>query len=79
MYFITCKVCGSHYVGSTSTKLGRDFNNHKSCLRAHSRKSAIDKKSDDFTYKRFHGLGHHGLQDVGVQIIDLVNGKRNVL
>jgi len=33
MYFITCKVCGSHYVGSTSTKLGRDFNNHKSCLR----------------------------------------------
>lgn len=48
-------------------------------LRGYSRKSAIDKKSDDFTYKHFHGLGHHGLQDVGVQIIDLVNGKRNVL
>lgn len=43
VYFITCKVCGSQYVGSTSTKLER-FNNHKSCLRAHSRKLAIDKK-----------------------------------
>ena len=70
VYLITCKVCGLQYVGSTSTKFRLRFNNHKSRLRAHSRKSNIDKESDDFVYKHFHSTGHHGLRDVSVQIID---------
>ena len=72
VYLINCKICGMHYVGSTRTKLWLRFNNHKSRLRAHSRKSNIDKESDDFVYKHFHGPGHHGLRDVSVQIIDKV-------
>ena len=69
VYLIICKVCGQQYVGSTSTKFRLRFNNHKSRLRAHSRKSNIDKESDKIIYKHFHGPGHHGLQDVSVQII----------
>ena len=72
---ITCKVCGLQYVGSTSTKFRLRFNNHKSRLRAHSRKSNIDKESDDFVYKHFHGPGHHGLRDVSVQIIHKVHNN----
>ena len=56
------------YVGSTSTKFRLRFNNHKSRLRAHSRKSNIDKESNDFIYKHFHGV-----RDVSVQIIDKVH------
>ena len=59
VYLITCKVCELQYVASTSTKLRLRFNNHKSRLRVHSRKSNIDKESDDIVYKHFHGPGHH--------------------
>ena len=79
MYLITCKVCGLQYVGSISTKFRLRFNNHKSRLRAHSRKSKIDKESDDFVYKHFHGPGHHGLQDVSVQIIDKVQNNEKLV
>lgn len=78
IYIITCKVCGLQYVGSTSTKFRLRFNNHKSRLRAHSRKSNIDKESDDFVYKHFHGPGHHGLRDVSVQIIDKVHNNEKL-
>ena len=75
MYLITCKVCGLQYVGSTSTKFRLRFYNHKRRLRAHSRKSNIDKESDDFVYKHSHGPGHHGLRDVSVQMIDNVHNN----
>ena len=78
VYLITCKVCGLQYVGSTSTKFRLRFNNHKSRLRAHSRKCNIDKESDDFVYKHFHGPGHHGLRDVSVQIIDKVHNNEKM-
>ena len=78
IYIITCKVCGLQYVGSTSTKFRLRFNNHKSRLRAHSRESNIDKESDDFVYKHFHGPGHHGLRDVSVQIIDKVHNNEKL-
>ena len=71
-------ICGLQYVGSTSTKFRLRFNNHKSRLRAHSRKSYIDKESDDFVYKHFHGPGHHGLRDVSVQIIDKVHNNEKL-
>ena len=51
VYLIICKVCGFLYVGSTSTKFRLRFNNHKSRLRAHSSKSTIHKRSDDFIYQ----------------------------
>ena len=79
VYLITCKVCGLRYVGSTSTKFRLRFNNHKSRLRAHSRKSNIDKESDDFVYKHFHGPGHHGLQDVSIQIIDKIHNNEKLV
>ena len=66
------------YVGSTSTKFRLRFNNHKSRLRAHSQKCNIDKESDDFVYKHFHGPGHHGLRDVSVQIIDKVHNNEKL-
>ena len=78
MYLITCKVCGLQYVGSTSTKFRLRLNKHKSRLRAHSRKSNIDRESDDLVFKHFHGPGHHGLQDVSVQIIDKVHNNEKL-
>ena len=78
VYLINCKVCGLQYVGSTSTKFRLRFNNRKSRLRAHSRKSNIDKESDDFVYKDFHGPGHHGLRVVSVQIIDKVHNNEKL-
>ena len=73
VYLLTCNVCGLQHVGSPSTNFRLRFNTHKSRLRAHSRKSHIDKESDDFVYEHFHGPGHHGLRDVSVQIIDKVH------
>ena len=78
VYLITCKVCRLQYVGSTSTKFRLRFNNHKSRLGAHSRASNIDRESDDFVYKHFHGPGHQGLQYVSVQIIDKVHNNEKL-
>ena len=73
VYLINCKVCGFQYVGSTTTKFRLRFNNHKSRLRAHSRMLAVDKESDDLVYRHFYSLGHHGLSDVHIQLVDKVN------
>ena len=72
VYLITCKVCRLQYVGSTSTKFTCTlrFNNHKSRLGAYSGESTVNGACDGFTCKHFHGPEHHGLQDVGVRIID---------
>ena len=79
VYLINCKVCGFQYVGSTTTKFRLRFNNHKSRLRAHSRMLAVDKESDDLVYRHFYSLGHHGLSDVRIQLIDKVNDKDDLL
>lgn len=79
VYLISCKVCGFQYVGSTTTKFRLRFNNHKSRLRAHSRTSAVNKESDDLIYKHFYSHGHHGLQDVSIQLKDKVNAKDDLL
>ena len=34
---------------------------------------AVDKKSDDLVYRHFYSLGHHGLSDVHIQLVDKVN------
>ena len=36
---------------------------------------AVDKESDDLVYRHFYSLGHHGLSDVRIQLIDKVNDK----
>ena len=79
VYLMNCKVCGLQYVGSTTTKFRLRFNNHKSRLRAHSKMSAARKESDDLVYKHFHGHGHHGLQDISIQLIDKVNVKEDLI
>ena len=79
VYLINCKACGFQYVGSTTTKFRLRFNNHKSRLRAHSRMLTVDKESDDLVYRHFYGLGHHGLSDVRIQLIDKVNDKDDLL
>ena len=79
VYLISCKVCGFQYVGSTTTKFRLRFNNHKSRLRAHSKMSAANKENDDLVYRHFYGPGHHGLQDVSIQLIDKVNAREDLL
>ena len=78
VYLITCKVCRLQYVGSTSTKFRLRFNNYKSRLSAHSRSTNIDRESDGFVYKHFHGPGHQGLQNVSVQIINKVHNNEKL-
>lgn len=72
-------MCGLQYVGSTTTKLRLRFNNHKSRLRAHSKMSAANKDKDDTIYKNFHSDGHHGLQDVEINLTDKVNAKEDLV
>ena len=79
VYLISCKVCGFQYVSSTTTKFTLRFNNHKSHLRAHFKMSAANRESNDLVYKHFYGHGHHGLQDVSIQLIDKVNAKEDLL
>ena len=31
---------------------------------------AVDKESDDLVYRHFYSLGHHGISDVRIQLID---------
>ena len=40
---------------------------------------AVDKESDDLVYRHFYSLGHHGLSDVRMQLIDKVNDKDDLL
>ena len=41
--------------------------------------SAVNKESNDLIYTHFYSDGHHGLQDVSIQLIDKVNAKDDVL
>ena len=47
-----------------------DVHDHKSRLRAHTRLSNGDKSKDDLIYRHFHAPGHHGLEDVGIKLIN---------
>ena len=40
---------------------------------------AIDKESDDLVYRQFYSLGHNGLSDVRIHLIDNVNDKDDLL
>ena len=79
VYLISCKVCQKQYVGSTTTKFRLRFNNHKSRLRAHSGLSIANKAKDDMVYRHFFSPGHHGLEDVSVQLIDRVADESSLL
>jgi len=41
--------------------------------------SATNKDKDDAIYKHFHSDGHHGLQDVNLNLIDKVNAKEDLI
>ena len=79
VYLVSCKVRGLQYVGSTTTKFRLRLNNHKSWLRAHSKMSDANKVGDDLIYRHFYSQGHHGLQDVTIQLIDRVNAKEDLI
>ena len=55
------------------------FNNHKARFRAHSRLSFEGRNKDDLLYRHFFGPGHHGLEDVSIQLIDRVSGEESAL
>ena len=79
VYLVSCKVCGLQYVGSTTTKFRLRFNNHKSRLQEHFKMSDANKVGDDLIYRYFYSQGHHGLQDVTIQLIDKVNAKDDLI
>ena len=79
VYLLSCKVCHAQYVGSTTTKFRLRFNNHKARFRAHSRLSFEGRNKDDLLYRHFFGPGHHGLEDVSIQLIDRVSGEESAL
>ena len=54
-------------------------NNHKARFRAHSRLSFEGRNKDDLLYRHFFGPGHHGLEDVSIQLIDRVSGEESAL
>ena len=70
VYLIFCKRCGLQYIGSTITKFRQRFNNHKSRMTKHSRKSSSSWLRDDVIYQHYSLEGHCGLTDVGVMLID---------
>ena len=55
------------------------LNNHKARFRAHSRLSFEGRNKDDLLYRHFFGPGHHGLEDVSIQLIDRVSGEESAL
>ena len=67
------------YVGSTTKKFRFRFDNHKARFRAHSRLSFEGRNKDDLLYRHFFGPGHHGLEDVSIQLIDRVSGEESAL
>ena len=68
VYLISCKVCPIQWVGSTTTKF-----RFRSRLRAHTRLSDGDKSKDDLIYRHYYALGHHGLEEVSIKLIDKVS------
>ena len=78
VYLITCKKCSLQYVGSTVTKFRLRFNNHKSRIRRHETLRQAEKGVDDLLYRHFWSEGHCGLSDVGIQLIDRVNGEEQL-
>ena len=65
-------------MGSTVTKFRLRFNNHKSRIRRHETLRPAEKEADDLLYRHFWSEGHCGLSDVGIQLIDRVNGEEQL-
>ena len=55
------------------------YHKHKARFRAHSRLSFEGRNKDDLLYRHFFGPGHHGLEDVSIQLIDRVSGEESAL
>ena len=73
----TCKTCGPQYVGSTKTKFGTMFNNHKTGIRRHGNLDHVQGDQDDLISKHFWGE-HHGLEDIQKQLIDRVSNEEDL-
>ena len=78
VYLITCRICGLQYVGSTTTKFRARFNNHKSRMRRHRNLDRAQREQDDMLYRHFWSVGHSGLKDIKIQLIDRVNKSEDL-
>lgn len=68
IYLITCETCRKIYVGSTITPFRKRFNNHKSSLNRYGKgQRGI---AGEHLYAHFFEVGHRGLEDVRVKVID---------
>ena len=74
---ITCKTCGPQYDGSKKTKFRMRFNNHKTSIRRHGNLDYVQRDQDDLIYMHFWG-GHHGLEDIQIQLIDRVSNEEEL-
>ena len=56
------------------------FNYHKSRIRCHGNLDHVQRDQDDLIYKHFWGEGHHGLEDLQLQIqlIDIVSNEEEL-
>ena len=68
---LTCINCFKIYVGSIIASFRKRFNNHKSSLRKYDQGGR--KLAGEHLYAHFFGLGHTGLSDIRVIIIDKIN------
>ena len=64
---------------SLSEYITKHVYNFKAHFRAHSRLAVEGRDKDDLVYRHFSGPGHHGLEDVSVQLIGRVSGEESVL
>ena len=74
VYLITCKNCLKQYVGCTITSFRARFNNHKSSLRKFG--NGNRGICGEHLYAYFFSEGHHGVNEVQVQVIDVTDVAR---
>ena len=53
--------------------------NYRAHFRAHSRLAVEGRDKDYLVYRHFSGPGHHGLEDVSIQLIDRVSAEESAL
>ena len=54
------------------------FFSNKSRVNAHVNLSLNQKEKDDLIYRHFNSDGHRGLEDMQIQLIDHVNGEKEL-
>ena len=77
IYLISCVKCGKNYLGSTITSFRKRFNNHKSSINRYGRGQRGQRgqrgMAGEHLYAHFFEMGHRGIEDMLVTIIDQTN------